>query len=434
MFLRANGFFANLLLAFAGMFAPSLYGNTIYQDIYEYARAHRSDLTSIEYDITRALQNENIALSGLFPLVTLNGTKQQQRGDIWANGQVVLGLSMSIYEPAGPMARWWLAQTETDLIRWSKENLFDDIRYEIGQSFFSYRNMLNKKSLTTALDQSSREQFEKAKASYKQGVISDVEFEQARALFENTQSRVRSYSNDISISKNNLALASERSIDGPVDKLSSEKLYSHLLEAVAPYTPDKFVIEALACRKELRVADQQIAAEIIKKDIARYSYIPTVKFVANLERLWGPPLYETTHPYFFGISIDWTFDLGNLFRFRSAEASRLKAVFDRKRAEFSIENEVRTACDQLEIVVKDVVAVRAKLEEARITFERNKREHEIGLLSDIDFKRAETEWEQAQFNLEDTITKAAQKHEELLWDTGYPKSQPSCFDLLEKTL
>lgn len=432
--MKATGCFSWLFLVFITMLAIRLPAEVRYTDLNSYARAHRSDVTSLEYDIVRALQKENIALSGLFPTATINGVKQQQRGDFWPDAQVTLSLTQSIYETAGPLTEWLLAQTETELARWSKENLLDDTRYEVGQNFLSYRNALLKEPLNTALDTSSKEQFEKAKTDYSQGLISRVEFEKEQANFETAQSKVMSYTNEVSITKEGLALASERPIDGPVRPVDSLIFYHHLVEGLKPYKPGDFVIEALSCRKELKVIDQQIAAATINKDIARYSYVPTIEFVADIAHVWGPPIYESTHPYRFGLSFNWNFDLGNLFRFRSAEADRLKAVFDRKRSEFAIENEVRTDCDQLEILTKDVVAVKEKTNAARITFERSKKEHEIGLLSDVDFKKAQTEWEQAQFNLEDTITKAGQKHEELLWATGYPKAQVSCFDLVEKIL
>lgn len=436
MLMKANGTHIVMSLFFACIVALPLSGDITYKDLNLYARVHRSDVTSIGYDITRALQEENVALSGLFPIMGINATKQKQRGNVWPNQQITLSLAQSIYEPAGPMAQWWLAQTETALLRWSKDNLLDDTRYEVGQTFLSYRNILHKKSTNDALDRSSSELFKKALANYNQGMISAVELEQEKALFENSQSKVKSYINEISTNKENLAFASERVIDAPIVEFDSNTLYTHILEGLSPYTPDDFVIDALACRKELRVIDQQIEVANLNKDIARYSYIPTIRFVADISRLSAPSLlaYETTHPYRFGLSFDWTFDLGNFFKFHSAESDRLKSVFDRKRAEFTIENEIRTTCDQLEIIAKDIVAVRAKVEEVRLAFARNTEAYKVGMLSEVEFKKAETEWEQAQFNLETSITQAAQKHEELLWSAGYPKRQVSCFDLIEKSV
>ncbi len=436
MFLKANGVFTKFFLVFAGIVSVHLHGDVVYKDLYAYAREQRSDVTAADYDIKRALQEENIALSGLFPSAHISANKQGQYGEVWPDGQLTLTLDMSIYEPAGPMAHWWLAKTMTELLRFSKEDLLDDVRYQVGQTFLSYRNVLHKNSFNEALNQSSKERFEKAKTDYAQGMISSVEFEQEKALFETEQSRIKSYINQISITQENLALASERPITGPLADFLSEPLYQHLLEGIKPFTPDQFVKEALDCRKELKIIDQRIEAAKINKDIARYSYIPTIRFVTDLSRIWGPDVLSpiTNKPYRFGLAFDWEFDLENLFKFRSADADRLKSVFDRKRTEFVIENEVRTTCDQLEIIAKEIVAVRAKLAEARVAFERNKSAHDIGFISDVDFKKAETDWQQAQFNLEDKITQAAQKHEELLWATGYPKAQISCFDLIEKTV
>lgn len=434
--LQTNGFIAVFCAMLIAANPLRLCGDVVHKDLCAYACEQRSDLVALDYDIQQDIQKENIALSGLFPTAQIIANKQGQSGDVWPDQQITLSIQTSIYEPAGPMARWWLAQTVTDLAKFTRKDQIDSVRFEVGNTFLSYRNEIHKNSLIQRLDASSQTRFAKARVAHAAGLLSTVEFEQERATFENLQRRVKEYINGVSIAREHLAFASEQPIIGRLADFSSEPLYDHVIQWLNPTVPGELVSQALIFRKELAIIDQHIAAAKIKKDIARYSYIPTIRFLVDLSRLSRPDIMAivSTSPYRFGLEFGWSFDLGNLFSFRSAEAERLKNVFNRKRMEFSIENEVRTNYNELEIISKEIVAIRSKCDEARITFERNKKAHEIGTISDVEFKNAETEWEQVQFNLEDAITRSIQKHEELLWSTGYPKEQVTCFDLIEKTV
>lgn len=434
MFFRTQNRCLSVILLLLGAQWTVLRADVSYHDLLNKTLENRADLVSTEYDIKRAEDEEAVALSGLFPKISIDAQVQKQKGDLYPNQQIHLGMTQSLYEPAGPLMQRELARTQTSLLRWELLDQKDQARFEMGQGYLSYRNKLTTEPFYAALDKSSHEQFKKAQCAYQLGLLSEQDFEQEKALFESNQSKVKSYPNDLSIARAELTARSEQPVKGNVDQFSSNLFFDHLSEGLYPFDQNDFIKEAMGARKELRVIDQQIEAAAVQKDIARYAYIPTINLIADVYKLSQPEYAgESTRPYRFGLSFGWQFDLANLHRFRSADASRLKAIFDRKHMEFTIERDVRTSCDELEVVIHNVIALKAKLEEARIAFERNKKAYEVGFISEVDFIQAKTNWEQTQTDLETEITLAAEKHEDLLWSTGYPEEQKSLFALLEKT-
>ncbi|MCL5437001.1 MAG: TolC family protein [Candidatus Dependentiae bacterium] len=433
MFLKARGARVALAIACTGVvasFLSSAPDDVRHQDLYDYAREQRSDLIAATHDIARALEEESLALSGLFPTIRMTAFTVRQGGVEWPPKIVEFALGMSIYEPAGPFPQYWLAQTRTKLMRYNRDNLLNTIRYQVGQSYFDYHNVLSNLAFNRALDDSSRLRFDKAELDCTQGMISDVDFEQEKAVFANSQSMVKSFKNYLSIAREGLILSTERHIAGDSGtELDNHRVYRKLVDRGLVLGMDQFVREALAKRQELRAIDQRIEAAEVEKDIARYSYVPTIRFINKMHRIWPPEIISLElRPYEFGLEFHWDLDLGNVFKFRRAEVERLKAIFERKRMEVTIENEVRTNYERFEVLKKDLVAAKARVEDARIIFERNKRAHELGLISDLEFKAAQTDWEKARVDLQMSLTNTGQQHEQLLWSSWYPEEQRSCFE------
>jgi hypothetical protein len=86
----------------------------------------------------------------------------------------------------------------------------------------------------------------------------------------------------------------------------------------------------------------------------------------------------------------------------------------------AIQRDVKSTYYDLQSLLKEVEAEKANYIAAEALYIAQKHQYEVGQISEVEFTIAETNWKQAQYNLDQKSIIAEKKHRELLFNCGYP--------------
>ncbi|HBL98352.1 TPA: hypothetical protein DDZ86_01770 [Candidatus Dependentiae bacterium] len=396
----------------------------------EHALECRSDIRAQDETIEKIRQQEWVIASGLFPHVDLKGTVQKSKEDAYAERILQANFSQVLFEPDGAIMEREVARLNTKIATFQRQDLQNRIRLDVTRNFFNYRTRLYEEAAQNALDQSSSIEYKSALRKKIIGLYSDPQMQQAEAQFRNAKTKVFSLANDRKAGKEHVISSTENSLERALAIPDTRLVLDALWKEIEHHDTETLIKQALKYRTEFAILDAQIEQAEIRTDIARYYYLPSISFNATtyayhfdsgttvLEAGLGADLL---YPWTVGLSAQWSFDsFGSLHSVRSARAERMEKILTRKRTEFEVKDAVITSHLALQNAAESVRSGLSSLEQARIDFFKSVKSFEVGLLSEVEFKKAKTTWERAQAELENTLNSAVNKHEELLFNAGYP--------------
>ncbi|HBY05714.1 MAG: hypothetical protein UV38_C0001G0089 [candidate division TM6 bacterium GW2011_GWE2_42_60] len=385
------------------------------------ALEHRSDIRAQDELIEQTLEQQAVIMSTLWPQISFTGTRQKSKNDAYPVNLFQASLDQVLLQPGGAVLQREAARYDTKVARYKKENIQDLARFEISDSYLDLRNRLYEKQYQDSLDTSSLVNYKSAQLKQKVGLYALPAFEKAEAQFKDAQSTVFSLNNTREISRQHLFTDCERIFEKPISFPDSRALLAFITESVAGYDTEELTQLAMNYRTEILMWQAQADQAEIQIDIARYFYLPTISFFANFyEQKYETPVAIPYYPWNVGISMSWTFDGGGSFHeMRIARAHHLEMLLSKKHAEFSARDDIKTAHLELQNSTESVRSLLSKTAFAETEFLKNQVSFKIGLISEVAFTQAKTAWEQARLDLEEGITFAARKHEELLYKTGY---------------
>ena len=390
-------------------------------DLLNDALEHRSDIRAQDELIEQTLEQQAVIMSTLWPQISFTGTRQKSKDDAYPVNLFQASLDQVLLQPGGAVLQREAARYDTKVARYKKENLQDLARFEISDSYLDLRNRLYEEQYQKALDKSSFENYKTAQLKQKIGLVALPEFEKAEAQFKDAQRTVFSLNNTREISRQHLFTDCERIFEKPISFPDSKALLAFIAASVAGYDTEELTQLAMNYRTEIQMWQAQADQAEVQIDIARYFYLPTISFSANFyEQKYETPVAIPYYPWNVAISMSWTFDGGGSFHeMRIARAHHLEMLLSKKHAEFSAKDDIKTAHLELQNSTETVRSLLSKTAFAETEFLKSKVSFKIGLISEVAFTQAKTAWEQARLDLEEGITFAARKHEELLYKTGY---------------
>ncbi len=391
----------------------------------------RSDVHAQDEIIEQSKQQEWVLLSELLPQVNVDGTIQKSYLNSYAEELLHTNFNQTLFDPSGALLQREVQRLTTKIKQYNKLELQNRVRLDLTRDFFQHRNRLYEKPFQDALEKSSLTEYKSALLKKSIGLYSAPQIQAAETQFQSAKSQVFKLGNVRKISKQQLITSSENPLDLPLVIPETTLILNTLWKNLQQTDEETLVQQAIKFRPIFKELNAQIEQAEIKTDIARYYYLPSIAFDANIYKYRFAPTALTAtqttaeaallYPWTVGLTASWSFDsFGSLHSVRAARAERLEKVLTKKRTEFTIKNDVITAHLELQNAAEELHSSLKSVEQAHIDFLKNVKSFEVGLISKVEFEQAQTTWEQAQIKLENTLTTTVNKHEELMFNAGYP--------------
>ncbi|MBN2266949.1 MAG: TolC family protein [Candidatus Babeliaceae bacterium] len=394
-----------------------------------YATYNRSDLEAIDAKLRGLEQDEWIAWSGYMPQIKVSGIFQSSRDYLYPTKQGRVLASQVIFNAAGPQLEYDRVMAQEKITILQRSRFHDEIVRNTRGTYLDYCNQLFGDPYQLALAKTGTAEFRRAERENRVGTLSDLDLERARKDLQDILTEVAIFAEDTDKKKESL----ETTVEKDVKKLrrpSLDLLLAKSFQTAQTASLDEYLAEAKNNRPEFPIFDQEIELADIDFRQAAFSYMPTLSLNVGLYKdHYNRPVLDVgyySYPWVVGLEMDWTFDgFANVARARKARAHRLEKVLSKKRAEFTIALEVKTAFhdfkNQVETLRKQVVT----LGEARKEFLRQKKAYAVGLISRIEFVRAQSDWKKREYALAQAANYAAWLYEQLLFQAGSPRNRTS---------
>lgn len=385
---------------------------------------NRSLLYAREYAIEKQKKNELIQLSGYLPKLGLEQIVNRNVENLLPKNQTIIEIKQLLLSFSGPIDLYKIAQQETEIAYWQKELSYDNIQFEVERNFLQLWNVDHQRESIQALDYFSYHRFEKAKLQDDVGFFSNNDFYIQLARFDERQARVKSYVDEMHLAYDQFARALEMPIETPLNQFHTAEF---ITEAIAlGRVPLKWYLkQSMNNRKELFILHHQIERSRKLRNFHTKFYLPTASFFADITNGRIASLLEGDgqHTFWeFGLTFEWEFDgLENAHQAEFFHKEMLENIEQKVNTMNIISLEVETAYHELQILTKELAAARTAFKQQEIAFHLRKTEFEVGQLSLIEFDRAQSRWQDAQFEIGDIETQTAIKQRELMLRCGYPE-------------
>lgn len=155
-----------------------------------------------------------------------------------------------------------------------------------------------------------------------------------------------------------------------------------------------------------------------------HKYAPVINFSFNVVRFNFDTRAEgiiKQLTFQLAISASWNFDsFSSAHEASAAEAETVSAKMEQLDLSLAIQRDVKASYYDLQALLKEVEAEKANYVAAESLYIAQKHQYEVGQISEVEFTVAETNWNLAQFTLDQKSINAEKKYRELLFNSGYP--------------
>ena len=404
--------------------------------------AHRPDLKKLERDTKANKELEKAAISGYLPQIQVEAGAGQASGkNLFAPKHfATLYFTQLLYSPAGPIQLYRITKQDTHMLEFQQLLQKDTIRFQATTGLLDLWFSQQKDLLVKEYNFTSQLVYAKQLHEYTVGLADKDLLLQQSAEFSLAQARIRKYTDELEIASSNLErnigvrCTPTSSIDtGSVDSMINQALTFAPQNSVGPY-----IQQALENRHELHLLDAMIRKEIYWQRFYCKSYFPSISLYTNvihytynglfdqLNSLNGAAsalkkLFSFKTGWNAGIKLDWQFDgLENMFNSCASEERSFSAMMERLDKLQQIQQEVSVNHAKLQSLCKEHKVALADYKRATNEIALKRKQYEVGLISPIDNKQAETVWLKAQYDYLTSKVNVAKQYQRLLYSCGYP--------------
>lgn len=390
---------------------------------------NRPSLQSFIEEIRRSKDLEQKELSFALPQISLFGlagkTDYQKAVELpLPSRQTTLKINQLLWSFAGPIQKYHIQKSNTAVNEKAEQFHRTTIRLESELSFLDALLNVRNKDRIQALDASSHSVFEQAITNNRVGFLSDPAWKQTESDFATSQTAVMRYQDDL---KNSFSFL-ERALSIPLMIESNNQtpclMMEHGLLAFKVAPLDTYLESALLLRPDLSGKAWEVDLAEKTSSFLMNSYAPEIDFSFNLSRFNFRTrdlgvLKQIT--FQLALSVSWKFDsFANAHEAQAYEAETVSLKMQQLDLSLAIQRDVKSAYYSLEALLKEVEAEKARYITAEAQFESQKHQYEIGQISEVDFTVAQTNWQIAQYTLDQSKITAEKKYRELLFACGYP--------------
>lgn len=405
--------------------------------------ANRPDLKKIWRDIKASKELEKAAISGYLPQIQVEaGAGKASGGSFFAPKRfATLYFTQLLYSPAGPIQLYRIAQQDTHILQWQELIQKDAIRFQAETGILDLWFSQQKDLLIKEYDLSAKLVYSKQMNEYKVGLSNKNLWMEQKADFALAQSRVKKYIDELLIASSNLErnLSIIATPETLINTESINQMIDHALKTVPEQSAESYYQQAIANRQELRMIDEIILKETYWERFYCKSYFPSISLYTNVIKytyngLTGkltnldPIVVNTINKLLTfetgwnaGFKFDWQFDgLENMFNSCAAEERAFAAMMDKLDKLQKIKQEVSVNHAKLQSLFKEFNVATTDYKHAENEIALKRKQLEVGLISPVDAKQAETVWLKAQYDYLTCKVNIAKQYQRLMYSCGYP--------------
>jgi outer membrane protein TolC len=388
---------------------------------------NRPSLQAFAEEIHRSIELEKKELALALPQISVSGLTAKTDFQAILNlpypaRQVLFGVNQLLWSFAGPVQQYRIQRATTSINQEAELSHRTNIRLESELTFLDTLLQVRKKNTIQALNQSSKNLFAQALTRNSVGFLSNSQFKQTESDFATSQSQVLQYQDDLKQSYSFL----ERALSIPL--MSSEQLPNLLMDngllqfSVAPL--DRYIENAMHLRNELVGKAWEVDRAEKTSSLLIHKYAPTLNFSFNLARF---NFYTRADGFIkqltfqLALTAAWNFDsFSSAHASSAAEAETISLKLQQLDLSLEIQRDVKAAYYALQALLKEVEAEKTRYVSAEALFQTQEHQFEIGQISHVDYTVAKTNWQTAQYALDQQTIAAEKKYRELLFAAGYP--------------
>jgi outer membrane protein TolC len=390
---------------------------------------NRPSLQSYIEEIHNSAELEKKELALAFPQISITGlaakTDNQALLELpYPARQVLFSVNQLIWSFAGPIQQYRIQRSTTYVNEEAERFHRTTIRLESEQTFLDALLNVRNKDRIKALDVSSRSVFEQAQTNNRIGFLSDPQWKQTESDYVTFQTQVLRYQDDLRQSFSFL----ERALSIPLFIEARNEIPNLLMDNgllqfnVAPL--DRYLENALHLRNDLAGKAWEVDRAEKNASLLIHKYAPTITFSFNVSKFNFDTRFEgiiKQLTFQLAINASWEFDSFSKAHESSAQEAEMVALkMQQLDLSLAIQRDVKSAYYNLQSLLKEVEAEKARYITAQALFESLTHQYEIGQISEVDFTVAETNWKTAQYALDQQTIAAEKKYRELLFACGYP--------------
>lgn len=391
--------------------------------------ANRPSLQAFVEDIHRSAELEKKELALAFPQIGISGlagkTDFQALLELpYPSRQVRFGINQLIWSFAGPLQQYRIQKTTTNINEQAERFHRLEIRKESELTFLDALLNVRYNEYIKALDFSSRSSFEFARAQNEAGFFSGSQWKRAESNFATDQKNVLRYQYDLRKSFSVL----ERALSIPLlieerNEIPRLLVDNGLLKFdVAPL--ETYLESAIHLRPDLAGKAWEVDRAEKRSSFLMHKYAPVINFSFNVVRFNFNTRDEgivKQLTFQAAITASWNFDsFSSAHEASAVEAETVAAKMSQLDLSLSIQRDVKNTYYELQALLKEVEAEKLNYITQEAVYNSQKHQFEIGQISAGDLAIAATNWQQAQFTLDEKSINAEKKYRELLFSCGYP--------------
>lgn len=401
----------------------------------ETAYTNRPDLKRALYDIRARERLSRVALSGYLPQIAIEaGAGTAAPLSFFAPARfATLSFTQLLYSPAGPIEQFRIARQDTRALEWQRKILGYQIQFESETGILDLWLSQQEDTLVRIYDEVSKIVYNQQTHQFNLGLSDRALWLQHTTDFAVAQSRVKKYVDELTRTSSGL----EKNLgiiccpDTPIDLQEMNLMIDQALASQKYTDIQTFFKTALSNRDELNMIDERIKQEIYWQRFYGFSYLPSISLYTNVIKYFyertalSSGLFEgaLASGWNAGIKFNWVFDgLANVFNKSVAGEREFSAMMDRIDMIAKIKKDVYTNFANLQTSLKDFKAAQQEYERAQNEIILNRKQHNVGLISNVDIQQQETLWLKAQHDFLTNKVTVAKQYRALMYSCGYPKS------------
>ena len=404
------------------------------------AHEHRPDLGALAQAIQANKSGAKAEIAGYYPTIVFGSELTQSNGQGNPVNLSTLSVNQVLYSFAGPQQRYRRAKGYAELSEVEREVQENIVRWEVERAFLQAYLVQENDRLIQSTFEAAKVTYKKSKNENKQDLLDKNEWLKRVESYAASISTNYQFYDDIQIAFRKLELLLGQpvilvngEIGAGADKRKTTVAKMEWQHPSKGYLSplNTYITYAIDHRPEIRLGIKKMAIEQANIKLSQGTRLPSfsANFQAGFQGEFGlsypiGTLSTINDKQFHSVTVaaTWTLFDGvvNQHQERQARANKLKELLTQQQAVLTIKSDVQDKYFTYAKALLQIKAQKMSYLRSRNEFNLRKQELAIGQISSVDFKTAQGNWEQAQYDWIARNVDLALKQRDLMFVCGYP--------------
>lgn len=409
------------------------------QSAIKQAYVSRSSLEANEYSAWTHRIEERIALSDLLPHIKMENFFMTGTPGTFGKHEAEIVVTQRIIDLGGPLYQHSIARQKTHIAELEGLLQEDSVRHEVELGMLEVWRLQRKQDFVKAAAEAADQ---KLLLETHRGAVGELDIPalaDVQARHKRIMAEVANYLSEARQSRIDLRSALERKTDQKLDPQAMESFVASSLEQATTASLPYYLDQALCSRKEIFIKDEEIHEQEYQEVLFARAYWPRLSFWARLNRsgiagLFQEPIATVSGTglgidppdtivrtiWRVGARLDWEFDgFEAMHEVKATEFRTHRLLAERRDVLRQVRQEVEEGYETMQRKMNDLEASQDRLVAAEKSYNKQRVERQVGLITQTVFAKAQSDFEEAKFNEEETRIKVANAQRELAVRSGY---------------